>query len=438
MGDTRVRLPAATALMFLGLLAANPAMSTNAFGGGASLPASAYVGGAAVSNIFLTNVPGQTGGSIDAASMLGQWSATTGNKLAYCQTGSVNGKKIFDHFDGVTVLPGATGACTGTTSGFGALQGSVPDPHFAATSAPMTQAEFGGFASGGKVTAYSQPVQFPSLVGSIAIAFNNPDVAASSLNLSDSALCRIFSGAVTDWSQLSTAETGLAATLPFRAMHVTYRADGSGESFSLANHLSTVCLPDASGHRFRTDQSFTFVVQEFLSSIPTGWFPAGDERNAIAAIGSNVGSIGYVGAGNLGVAAGSLPASIRVANVNGFNPYSNLPVTTTYPSLLSDFVVVGTNPTGTPHIQAIAPTAPAPGCVLMVNPAIYANPAGQYPIVAVSYLIGNRAGNGADTNAVRSLFATSYGSHAGTSLIPGYSFVNAPAAAAKVTACINV
>src|SRR5260370_523430 len=57
---------------------------------------------------------------------------------------------------------------------------------------------------GNKAPKYGQPAHFPALVGSVATAFNNPD--ASSLDLSDVGLCRIFSGQVSDWSNLASSD----------------------------------------------------------------------------------------------------------------------------------------------------------------------------------------------------------------------------------------
>src|SRR6187402_30325 len=175
MGNTRAKLLAGAVMMTLGLTAAGAAMSTNVFGGGATLPAGGYVGWDFVSSspakIFSTSVSGQTGAIVDPNSLIGRWATNNSNAVAYCQTGSGNGKKIFDHFDGSTSpgtpLVGGTGACTGTTSGFGALASAV-DPHFAGSDAPMSQAEYSWFGLGGKTTANGEPVQFPSVVGSVA------------------------------------------------------------------------------------------------------------------------------------------------------------------------------------------------------------------------------------------------------------------------------
>ncbi|KAG9601256.1 hypothetical protein KCV01_g7648, partial [Aureobasidium melanogenum] len=345
--------------------------------------------------------------------------------------------------DGTTTLVGATGACTGSTSGFGALSAPV-DPHFAGSDAPMSQDEFNWFGLGGKTAANGQPVQFPSVVGSVAIAFNNPDVPASGLNLSDAGLCRIFSGQISDWNQLTTAETGLTSTLPSRALKVAFRSDGSGTTFSFANHLSTVCAAGATGQVFQTDQAFTTVVAQYLSAIPSTWLGASGNPGVVTAINNNTGAIGYAESANL--KSTPTATNTKVAKVNGFDPYANLPATLTFNSVLLDNVIVGRNANGTPHVQKMSPAAPVANCVLMVNPADYANVSGQYPIIAVSNLIANNKGNGADLTAVRSLFSWLYNStHTGVNTIgkgadgtgTGFAFVASTVANARVNACIN-
>src|ERR1700710_1817516 len=157
MGNTRAKLLAGAVLMTFGLTAAGAAMSTNVGGGGATLPAGGYVGWdfltvvppATGPQIFSSNVPSKAGAAIASNSLIGNW-AGTANKVSYCQTGSGNGKKIFDNSDGTATFTGAGNACTGlanATSGFGA-DVSIVNPHFAGSDAPMSQAEFSWFGNG--------------------------------------------------------------------------------------------------------------------------------------------------------------------------------------------------------------------------------------------------------------------------------------------------
>ena len=441
MGNTRTKIIAGAVLMSLGLMGASAAMSTDVYGGGATLPAGAYVGFNFGTGILSSNVAGSTAAAVSTTSLFGNWAATSGNALSYCQTGSGNGKKIFDHFDGTTSLPGATGACNGlATGGFGAPSSVIVDPHFAASDAPMSQDEFNwfGLPAPGKKTKYTQPVQFPAVIGSVAIAFNNPDVSGT-LNLTDAQVCSIFNGTTTNWSQLG---------LPARPITVVYRSDGSGTSFSLANHLTSAACgaTNTAATHFIADQSFAKVVSLFLPTLPSNWNGQSGNANVAHAIDTTVGAIGYAEAANL--KASNITAA-KVATINGFDPYEGLPDSILV-STVTDRVITGVNATsGVAVTGALSPAATTPGCMILVEPSTYANSSTRYPIVAVSNLIANATGNGADVAAVRGLVGSAYASHTGVTTIgnptganngTGYAFVTTLATAgipAKVNSCIN-
>jgi ABC-type phosphate transport system substrate-binding protein len=454
----RARRFAGAFLMALGLSTAGAAMSTDVFGGGATLPAGGYVGwNFLVFNppqILSSTVTSVLGAPIDPTSLLGGWASSSGNRLAYCQTGSANGKKIFDHSSGTMQLVGATGPCNGGLGGSGGF-GAVPafvDPHFVASDAPLSQDEFNWFGNsnpifGQKATANSQPVQFPAIVGTIAIAFNNPE--APDLNFSDAGLCKLFSGSVVDWAQFvpSDFSTMPSAGLPLRSrpLHLAYRQDGSGTTFSLANHLSTVCAA-VNGRVFQTDQGFANVISQFgappANNVPNYSLPAMGDSGVMGAINGQVGAIGYVASGY--VLHMPISTTTHVARVNGRDPFLDIPNSITLVTLLVDNVVNGVNANGTPRIQSLSPAAPKPGCVLMVNPTFYANGiSGGYPILAVSNLVLNATGNGPDTPALRDMMSYVYSSarRSASTLVgagTGYAFVTSPVANVKINTCISI
>jgi ABC-type phosphate transport system substrate-binding protein len=465
MGNTRAKLLASAVLMTLGLTAAGAAMSTNVGGGGATLPAGGYVGwgfvaSGAPSTIFSSNVTGKTGSAIDPTSLLGAWSGsgntTPTHLVSYCQTGSGGGKKIFDHSDGTATWGGAGQACSSTasaTSGFGG-DTSIVDPHFVGSDAPMSQSEFNWFGNGtnlgNKATKYGQPVQFPAVVGAVAIAYNLP--GAPSLDLADAGLCRIFSGQVTNWNQLSGTDFNTAPTtaLPNLALKLAYRGDGSGTTYSLANHLATVCTALPSSKFFQADQAFTTVAAQF--TLPAGSVAGTGNPGVVAAISATSGAIGYAEAANLQHT--SVSSTTRVAKVNGKDPYANLSNSISISTLLVDKVINGFHSAtdtgfvpGTPNVQALTGATTA-GCMLSADPTTYANGvAGSYPILAVSNLIFNQKGNGSDLAAVRDLMSFTYSStrRVGATLIAppaggttGYAFVNSPVANAKINTCITL
>jgi hypothetical protein len=100
--------------------------------------------------------------------------------------------------------------------------------------------------------------------------------------------------------------------------------------------------------------------------------------------------------------------------------------------------------TGRPVTAALTPFGQT-GCMLLVDPAGYANITSRYPIMAVSYLIANNKGNtSTDVGAVRGLIGSAYADHTtdGVTTIganTGYSFLSSTALTqAKVDSCVNI
>ena len=79
-------------------------------------------------------------------------------------------------------------------------------------------------------------LNIPVYLDGVAVAYNNAD--AKSLNLSASTLAKIFSGAVTDWSDAAiTADNGGTA-LPAKKITVVTRSDSSGTMQNFTNYLA--------------------------------------------------------------------------------------------------------------------------------------------------------------------------------------------------------
>jgi len=452
MGNTRTKIIAGAVLLAVGFAAAGSAMSTDVFGGGATLPAGAYVGfnfngvtpSAKLSTNATTNnldpsAPAPVG--VAANSLFGAWAASSSNHVSYCQTGSGNGKKIFDNTDGAspTAHPlSGTDFCNGNAftpvqGGFGASLSTTVNPHFAGSDAPMSQTEFGWFTSpGNKATKYTQPVQFPAVVGSIAIVINNSAIT-SPVNLTDSQVCQVFNGQATKFSQL-----GLPVPSSGDDFKVVFRSDGSGTTFSLANHLAAVCGAVGSAH-FIADQAFTTVNSLFFpSGLPSRYVGASGNPAVVAAVASNASSIGYAEAANFKNISAANP-QVSYATVNGFDPFSNLPNAITL-ATVNDRGITGVDSNGRPVTGTLSPIVQA-GCMNLVEPSTYATSTTRYPIVAVSYLVANNTGNGADTAAVQGLIGSAYGSHTGVTTIgtgTGYAFATVtPTVSAKVSTCIK-
>ena len=461
-------------------------------GGGATLPAILYVGSADAT----LETPQVAGTNIDPHSLFGVYDSTTGNTSSYCLTGSGSGKNILAGFSNNNVQNICATSTSGTTTlhGFGAAavgRTDLTQPNFVGTDAPLNATDYSNYKFI-HTAANANPIEFPVVAGSVAIVFNLVDntgaqVTSSEVNFTDLQLCLIFSGEVSNWSDpWLTRAPNNAFNLPTghfilsAPINVQYRADNSGTSFSLSNHLATVCNANIkfNGPVFETSQTFfpvpgiigtlppTYVVQNFFTYVNnpavndglpngdgtttpkwTGW-SNGDEEVAIA-VRNTANSIGYVETANA-----LLPnPSPQIADVNGTNPITNFNVSAIIPlSLAFNKVISDTNNAdGTAALATITPVL-ATRCIAIVRPAEYAAPravlgsivpVGSYPIVAVSYFLGNSVGNGTDLAATQGLVTSPYNSTITSQVTPvsGLQFIalhNGAFTSSQVSGCYGL
>jgi phosphate transport system substrate-binding protein len=438
--STRTKLVAAAlALAFAGVSHAQ----TTQVGGGATLPSIGYVGSNAATNLQVWDGTGSTA-TIETGSLFGQYIATTGNPdVSYCLTGSGAGKDILagGTISGNTysVQNSCVKNSAGTVLGFGAgLTGvnrsDLVQPNFAAADSPLAANDYANYIAGPAHTATgSFPVQFPAVAGAVAIAFNLKDsegdqVTSSEVHFSDAQLCSIFAGTFTNWDDIRLASAFTLPTgdsMPSEPINVQYRSDGSGTTFGFSNHLANVCGEINSSYGdtfFETSQVFNTVVAGFFpTGLPAGngtttplW--AGSSGNAAVAnaVASTANSIGYVETAN----ALATDPGLQFADVDGASPVTNFGSALEVPSTAVVFneVISTTNATnGTAQLEGIT-TPPSTSCIALVKPSLYAKagtlggllPSGGYPIVAISYLLGNAIGNGSDLTNTQNLLAFPY------------------------------
>jgi phosphate transport system substrate-binding protein len=79
----------------------------------------------------------------------------------------------------------------------------------------------------------------PMTAGSIAVSYNLPD-GPPQLRLSRKALVAILLGQVTEWNDPVIAACNPGASLPERAITFVRRAEGSGTTFAITNHLAAM------------------------------------------------------------------------------------------------------------------------------------------------------------------------------------------------------
>jgi ABC-type phosphate transport system substrate-binding protein len=432
---------AALAAAVLAPTLAAAAPSSTLYGGGATLVGTAISGSSwsAVSPPLrgIVGDPGSLAGEYTASTEAKPFGFASGSstrpEIFYCQTGSGRGKEVLNN---VRPASNACGTYAETQDGFGAPAGRLAN--FAATDSPYSQTEFNTFLTNRGSTA-TQPMQIPFVAAVIAVIYNNPDTPANPITLTESKICRIFSGDITNWNQLGN--------FPSKPIKVVFRGDSSGTSFAFSNHLSAVC-PGAqptgvSG--FKTTQTFGGTCTGSgapltcgggsASAWPSGAAPAGSigapGNGAVSTVVSQTdGAIGFADVADTNARITADPSlSLQFALVQlrpGTNPATgkqykkwnplNHPRTFTLNNVLTDTVVSGIDANGRPNKVAISPAAPVPGCMLLADPDGYAtsvldakNDYRTYPLVGVSYLAAAVTGNQANTFNLRQWFVTPFG-----------------------------
>ncbi|VWB14839.1 ABC-type phosphate transport system periplasmic component-like protein [Burkholderia lata] len=161
--------------------------------------------------------------------------------------------------------------------------------HFANSDAALTTAQVTAYNNTGLGTTNGPLIQIPYIVTAITVpVVNAPAVTSSvtpqttpgqahSIALNDNDLCGIFSGALTNWNQVTNPETNTAYSLN-APIKVVYRSDSSGTSELLTRHLAAVCTTA------NTKAGVTFV--DSLTFANTTAFPAGVPSNFVGASGS--------------------------------------------------------------------------------------------------------------------------------------------------------
>lgn len=465
-----IRSSALSAASIAVLLSANAAYAattvsqptTILYGGGATLPANAYVGAswlnASPALRESNTLPPPAGAKLNAfaadkASLFNQYALTTkstgvgGNFLqgtvgvSYCQTGSGAGRRIFvgNTSKGELNAKGACGDYAGTPTGFSAANATAD---FAASDAPLSQGEVTSFGTnagasptGNALTGRVQPVQVPAVAGAVAVVYNNADLGKTQLNLTQSDVCGIFSGSITNWSQLT--HTPKMATIPSKTITLVYRSDGSGTTFSFTNYLSKVCgslaaTGDTAVTGFQTTDTFGgtatsggsqkaftgFTTASSGVTSPAGFTGANGNGNVVQTVSATDGAIGYAeiadalarakvsGGSNLKYASiafaadqakrsytcntTTVPACAKLTTVsvpaivyNKLDPVKNFLIGKDVAFTVAakgDEVLNGLDPAnpGRPLVSALdasgLPAGNVPGCLLLVEPNAYAAP----------------------------------------------------------------
>ena len=408
------------------------ASATDLVGGGATLPALAYIGngfidpqGTGVDARLSTNAgldAGQdasnnnyvsanvTAGSIFAAFQ------TASRTASYCQTGSGTGKRVLVGANSLN----ANGDCrdySASPVGFSA-PGSQTDPDFVGSDAPLTADDVTAFLNGPRANRQDL-VQVPALGALIALPLNlGNDVFGMPIsrpNLSNTQVCDIFSGDATSWDQIDP-------TWPSQPINVVYRSDGSGTVFAFTQYLAANC--NGSQVTFNTDE-------DFAAGAPVGNYavgtPASGNGGIVTTVASTDWSIGFANLANVLAEQG-----LDYADVEGEDPASTTQIAYDSNDLLTGQVLGDVSPfTGLPQPEPVSGINS--NCVLVIDPA--AQLTGAYPIAAVTNLLTYTDGN-SDPQALENLVDTVVN---GNSTLPtGFArLATGATASSSAASCIN-
>ncbi|MED5601011.1 MAG: substrate-binding domain-containing protein, partial [Pseudomonadota bacterium] len=325
------------------------ASATDLVGGGASLPALAYVGDnftgttpqSRLSSDVLISAGQDAGGNDYESTTLTPGSifaafqgSNPSDTASYCQTGSGTGKRVLV---GANAL-NADGDCrdySASPVGFSALAGQT-DPDFVSSGAPLTADEVIAFLNGPRANRQDL-VQVPALSTLIALPLNlGNDVFGNPINrpnLSTAQVCDIFTGDATSWDQIKS-------TWPREPINVFYRSDRSGATFAFTQYLAAVC--NGSQVIFNTHEDFATAAPVGAYAIAT---PTDGEFNITDQLSTTSWSIGYAGIGSVLAEQG-----LDYADVEGEDPANTTHITYDSHDLLTGQVLGDINPfTGLPQ-----------------------------------------------------------------------------------------
>ncbi|OOG83762.1 alkaline phosphatase [Pseudomonas sp. A25(2017)] len=339
----------AVSLTLAGLCAAQAAMA-DVNGGGATLPQPLY----------------QTAGVL------------TAGFAPYLGVGSGNGKLAFLNNDYTKIKPGDT-------------SNPPKNVHWAGSDSKLNATELSGYVSA-HGTAWGPLIQVPSVATSVAIPFNKTGTA--NVNLSVNQLCGVFSGRLTDWSQITgSGRTG--------AITVVYRGESSGTTELFTRFLNAKCT-----------ETGTFAITTNFASSYSGGLPA----NALAATGSQAvmtavnaaqGRITYMSPDYAATTLAGLDDATKVARVAGVSPA---------PANVSAAIAAVPVPATANRAN---PNAWVPVFAATTNPndpSVVAYPATGYPILGFTNVIFSQCyADAAQTTQVRDFFNRHYNATAANS-----------------------
>jgi ABC-type phosphate transport system substrate-binding protein len=155
----------------------------------------------------------------------------------YWETGSGTGQQAFLNDNLSCDINHVTGQNGGACNNSPGTAGNTVQ--YGASDATLNSTQIATWATSSFGQSFAgNLIQLPSMGVGVSIPVNDTNITANGqATFSDNDLCGIFSGLITDFSQITDSATAPAAG----QFKLVYRSDGSGTSFLLTNHLSAVC-----------------------------------------------------------------------------------------------------------------------------------------------------------------------------------------------------
>lgn len=418
----------------LAVAAGSATAAENLYGGGATFPVPAYVGGdylLTTPDARLSTNAGNNAGlgfqtaALSATSVFADYSAdyaVQDYNVSYCQTGSGTGK---------TTLNGsnANQACRDYSTSPLGFSGATARADFIGTDSPISATDYANYKAGPNFATGLGITQIPTLAGAIALPYNDAVSAVSPrFNLTTQQVCQIYAGVIKDWNGIPATGAPAGSTIT-----IVYRTDGSGTSFALTSWLASRC-----NGNFGIAAGFFTPNQTFASSMTGGLaiyaasIGASGNAGVVSAVGAAVSptkAMGYADYAEVD-SQDNTNANLNFVTVNGLNPSTfggagaQRQVALAASSLKRGQVLNGST------FAPVDPTIPASirNCLFTVDPAVAI--AGQYPIAAITYLDGHNSGNGTKVDAIKKLYQHFYNLPVANrpALPAGFAYVDGTAA----------
>ncbi|WP_030131574.1 substrate-binding domain-containing protein [Pseudomonas sp. QTF5] len=310
----------------------------------------------------------------------------------YIGVGSGAGKAAFLNNDYSKFVPGDTSK----------------NVHWAASESKLTHAELNNYVAGHGAT-WGPLIQIPSAATSIAIPFNK--VGTANVNLSVVQLCGIFSGRLTDWSQINGAgRTG--------AITVVYPQGSSGTTELFTRFLNAKCANEPWG----TFAITTNFASSFSGGLPANAISANRSQDIMNAVNQAQGRITYMSPAYAAPTLAGLDDATKVARIAGVSPT---------PANVSNAIAAVPVPATANRSN---PRAWVPVFAATTNPndpSVVAFPTTGYPILGFTNLILSQCyADPTQSTQVRSFITRHYGALAinnNDSVITANRFVPLPA-----------